>query len=191
MKKNKITNKLLWEKASDIFAFIGNKMEKLIPTEELHQIHYDGKIFNDDSWSQVLICYTNSASFDEEQFAAVNHALRNINDEKLYYMALEATDKSDDYFFEELEFLWMEYHNLDTAHFFQNLIFSGSLKWGAILFYEDYGILGGEKELMDKFKESYPSWRQGKINFIELWEEAHSHSGVDINWMPGFLQQMD
>lgn len=80
---------------------------------------------------------------------------------------------------------------MSTGHFFENILFSDSQKWGAMLFYEDYGILGGEKELIDRFKAAYPEWREGKVHFIELWEEAHQHSGIDISWMPRFLESMD
>lgn len=193
MNENKTNNGngSLWDRASSIYAFLNKTSEKLIPSEELHQIHYNRKIFSNDNWSQVLLCFTNSASFDEKQFEAIKYAVKNLHENKLYYLALEITDRSDDYKFEEIEFSWNAYHNMNTGLFFQNIIFSDTLKWGVMLFYEDYGILGGEKKLIDRFKAAYPEWSQGKKHFTELWEEAHRHSGVDISWVPRFLASMD
>jgi hypothetical protein len=69
----------------------------------------------------------------------------------------------------------------------ENALYSTSGQWGVILSAEDHAVVGGSKEFMTAFKNSYPQWSLDLEAFASYWSEYGKSRNTDVTWLSDYI----
>lgn len=76
-----------------------------------------------------------------------------------------------------------EYRHM--PHSGTTVLLADMAQWGALLYWEGWGFIGGTREFMRAFKRVHSNWRSGLEQFEEFWSE-HA-GGKEVMWAKRIL----
>lgn len=184
-------------------------MRRIKSIDELNQLHLTfNKVFKTkDPFSEVftnlikhriVLCPTDGYYLDQLQFNALMNAAKLVGDDTFYLSEIEgnsfekSVNNESQYTFGHWEATcetqYEEY--LGAPVVLENAMYSRHARWGVIISHEFHAVVGGDEEFIGKFKEVYPTWRDGLKNFIGQWEYNRKSYNSDVGWLPDFLSYL-
>jgi hypothetical protein len=176
------------------------------PISELKKVFYKifkntnpfGSMFNDVIKQKFILCPTDGYYLNENQFNALMKTSKASGETSFYLYEIENClldnpEEKNTYSFGYGELSnkisYEEYKNLKIV--LENALYSTDGSWGVIISHEDHGVIGGNNDFIESFKEFYPSLNQDYKNFIKMWEENKTQYNSNLNWLPDFLKYIN
>ncbi len=156
-----------------------------------------GDIFPESFTDKLILCPVNGYRLEEKQFRALIQACKSFNCDRIFFSEVEGfniieLDENDiegkylnhyykmDITNQNIDNLYDEYLKMELI--LENAIYTETGNFGVLVSHEEHAVLGGKKDLIDKFKEFYPEWVSERLNFKEMWEYYSKSNKVVESW---------
>lgn len=132
--------------------------------------------------SKIIICPTDGYALTKNQFEAFCEVAKGLGHDNFYLSVIEIENFNEsEHFILDTSLEYSEYLKLPII--MENAIYTPNGELGILISHELHGILGGNKEAVRRFKDSYNYSNADIDNFLDMWVYNKENYKSEISWV--------